>query len=141
MRASAAELTSARTVDRGRERYLRAIGPHRKTFLDDQVKLNDPGASLFLINTLARDGWNGLLHYYEAEVWRLRGRRGDDAAAANAYAAAIAFPDAPPEAWRAHGYALLRSGRREEGRAALGRYLALAPTAPDAAMVRHTLSQ
>ena len=51
-----------------------------------------------------------------------------------------AFPDAPPEAWRAHGYQLLKEGRREEGRAALNRYLALAPRAPDSAMVRQSIA-
>ena len=48
--------------------------------LDDQVKLNDPGASQYLIETLAQDGWNGLLRFYEGEVWRLRNRHGDDVA-------------------------------------------------------------
>jgi hypothetical protein len=141
LRASAREVTTARTAERGRERYLKAIGAHRATMLDDQVKLNDPGASLYLIRNLARDGWNGLLRYYEGEVWRLRGQKGDSALAGQSYAAAIAFPDAPAQAWRAHGYQLLRDGRREEGKAALGRYLALAPRAPDAAMVRHALAQ
>ena len=126
---------------RGRERYLKALGEHRARFLDDQVKLNDPGASLYIVQTLAKDGWTGPLRYYEAEIWRLRGERGDDARAAQGYAAAVQLPDAPPEAWRAHGYALLKAGRREEGRQALGRYLALAPQARDAAMVRYSLAQ
>jgi predicted Zn-dependent protease len=141
LRASAREVTTPRTADRGRERYLKAIGAHRATMLDDQVKLNDPGASLYLIRNLARDGWNGLLRFYEGEVWRLRGQKGDGALAGQSYAAAIAFPDAPAQAWRAHGYQLLRDGRRDEARAALNNYLALAPRAPDAAMVRHTLAQ
>jgi len=138
LRASAREVTTARTTERGRDRYLRALGDHRKTLLDDQVKLNDPGASLYVIRNLAKDGWNGLLRYYEGEVWRLKGGKGDSVPAGRSYAAAIAYPDAPPEAWRAHGYQLLKEGRREEGRAALNRYLALAPRAPDAAMVRHS---
>jgi predicted Zn-dependent protease len=141
LRASAREVTTARTAERGRERYLRAIGAHRPTMLDDQVKLNDPGASLYLIRNLARDGWNGLLRFYEGEVWRLRGQKGDSALAGQSYAAAVALPDAPAQAWRAHGYQLLRDGRRDEAEAALNRYLALAPRAPDAAMVRHTLAQ
>jgi Zn-dependent protease with chaperone function len=141
LRASAREVATARGTARGRERYLAALGGHRRTFLDDQVKLNDPGASLYILGTLAKDGWNGLLRYYEGEVWRLRGERGDSALAGRSYAAAIAFPDAPPEAWRAHGYQLLKDGRREEGQAALRRYLVLAPQAPDSAMVRHTLGQ
>ena len=141
LRASAQEIASPRSTERNRESYLAAIGAHRKTMLDDQVKLNDPGASLYIINNLAKDGWNGLLRYYEGEVWRLRGRKGDNALAARSYAAAITLPDAPAEAWRAHGYGLLRDGRRDEGKAALGRYLAIAPNAPDAAMVRHMLGQ
>jgi len=142
LRASAREVKAATgEYDRGRDRYLRAIGPHRKMLLDDQIKLNDPGASLYIVNNLAKDGWNGLLRYYEGEVWRLRGKRGDDVVAGRAYADAVAYQDAPAEAWRAHGYQLLKQGRTAEGKAALNRYLALAPRAPDAAMVRHSLAQ
>jgi predicted Zn-dependent protease len=141
LRASAREVTTPSNRDRGRDRCLKAIGAHRKTLLDDQVKLNDPGASLYILRNLSKDGWNGLLRYYEGEVWRLRGAKGDSALAGQSYAAAIAFPDAPPEAWRAHGYQLLRDGRRDEGKAALNRYLALAPQAPDAPMVRQSLAQ
>jgi beta-barrel assembly-enhancing protease len=141
LRASAREMATAGSTDRGRDRYLAAIAPHRPTMLDDQVKLNDPGASLYVIRNLARDGWNGLLRYQEGEVWRLRGARGDSALAGQSYAAATTYPDAPAEAWRAHGYQLLRDGRGDDGKAALSRYLSLAPRAPDAAMVRHSLSQ
>jgi hypothetical protein len=142
LRASAAEVKGgAGEGARGRERYLQAIGAHRRTLLDDQVKLNDPGASLYIIRNLAKDGWSGLLRYYEAEIWRLRGEKGDDVRAAAGYAAAVQMPDAPAEAWRMHGYALLKSGRSEEGKAALGRYLAAAPGAKDAAMVRYALAQ
>jgi regulator of sirC expression with transglutaminase-like and TPR domain len=109
--------------------------------LDDQVKLNDPGASLYIIRNLAADGWNGLLRFYEGETIRLRGRRGDRELAAQSYASAVGLPDAPPEAWRMHGHALLQAGRREEGRSALARYLQLVPNAPDAAMVAYTLRQ
>src|SRR3989337_265548 len=73
LKATAAELTvPARTYDAGRGRYLEAIAPIRQMMLDDQVKLNDPGASQYVIETLAQDGWNGLLRFYEGEVWRLR---------------------------------------------------------------------
>ncbi|HWH17478.1 MAG TPA: M48 family metalloprotease [Allosphingosinicella sp.] len=140
LRVSAQEVKGLSAAsDRGRDRYLRAISAHRKTLLEDQVKLNDPGGSLYIINNLAKDGWNGMLRYYEGEVWRLRGQKGDNALAAQSYAAAVAYPDAPPEAWRAHGYAMLKAGRAEEGRSALRRYLAMAPSAPDAPMVRQTI--
>jgi hypothetical protein len=142
LRASAKEVEGgAGEAARGRERYLKAIGGHRARMLDDQVKLNDPGASLYIIQNLAKDGWNGLLRFYEAEIWRLRGEKGDDVRAAQGYTHAVQYADAPPEAWRNHGYALLKTGKRDEGKAALGRYLALAPRATDAAMVRYALAQ
>jgi beta-barrel assembly-enhancing protease len=140
LRVSAQEVAPP-NASRGRESYLKAIAPIRASLLDDQVKLNDPGASLYIIQKLAEDGWNGLLRFYEGEVWRLKGDKGDAARASAAYAAAVQFPDAPPEAWRAHGYELIKLGRRDEGKSALNRYLALAPRAKDAAMVRYSLAQ
>ena len=137
LRISAAEVTVAgRPYDSRRTNYLSKIGSVRQMLLEDQVKLNDPGASQYLLNTLALDGWNGLLRYYEGEVWRLRNRAGDDARAAQSYAVAVAYPDAPAEAWRWHGLSLLKDGRRGEGKAALGRYLQMKPTAPDAPFIR-----
>lgn len=141
LRASAAEVKGTAAEGHGRERYRAAINKHRQMLLDDQVKLNDPGASFYIIRTLAQDGWSGLLRYYEAEIWRLRGEKGDSERAALGYAAAVQLPDAPAEAWRAHGYALLKAGRGAEGKAALGRYLAMAPQAKDAAMVRYSMQQ
>lgn len=137
LRASAAEVTlPGRKYDDGRARYLQAIGPIRQMMLDDQVKLNDPGASQYLIETLAQDGWDGLLRFYEGEVWRLRNRQGDDARAAQSYAAAVAYPDAPADAWRWHGISLMKAGRGAEAKAAFQRYLVMKPNAPDAAWVR-----
>jgi beta-barrel assembly-enhancing protease len=141
LRASAAEVTiPGRSYDNRRGRYLQAIGPVRKMLLDDQVKLNDPGASQYLIETLARDGWNGLLRFYEAEVWRLRNRQGDDRRAAQGYAIAVGYPDAPPEAWRWHGLSLMKEGRQAEARVALSRYLTMQPNAADAPFIRQMIS-
>jgi predicted Zn-dependent protease len=136
LRASAAEVTVPGAYDNRRARYLTAIGQIRQTLLDDQVKLNDPGASEYLIQTLAQDGWNGLLRFYEGEVWRLRNRRGDDVRAAQSYAAAIVYPDAPADAWRWHGISLMKEGRTGEAKAAFAKYLTMKPDAPDAAWVR-----
>ncbi|WP_114228108.1 MULTISPECIES: M48 family metallopeptidase [Sphingomonas] len=139
--ASATGLTvPGRRYDRGRERYLAAIAAIRPTLLDDQVKLNDAGASQYVIQTLAQDGWNGLLRFYEGESLRLRNTPDYDARAALSYAAAVAYPDAPADAWRWHGIALMKAGRRDESHAALQRYLALAPSAPDAPFVRQMLA-
>jgi beta-barrel assembly-enhancing protease len=140
LRLSAAEVaTAGRSYERGRERFQAAIAPHRKDLLEEMVKLNDPGTSLYNIRSLAAGGWDGMLRFFEGEAWRLKDEKGDRERAAASYALAVTFPDAPPEAWRAHGHALIRAGRREEGRAALARYLQLAPNAPDAAIVRASI--
>jgi predicted Zn-dependent protease len=125
----------------GRRQWQAAIMPFMPVLLDEQVRRNDPGASLYLVASLAQDGWTGQLHYQQGEIYRLRAAPGDGPKAAAAYAAAVQLPDAPPEAWRAHGYALLHAGRAEEGRDALARYLALSPDARDAGMVRFTMTQ
>jgi len=141
LKISAAEVTiPGRRYDSRRARYLQAISPIRQMLLDDQVKLNDPGASQYLIETLARDGWNGLLRFYEAEVWRLRNRQGDAQRAAQGYAIAVAYPDAPPDAWRWHGLSLMKAGRQAEARAALTRYLRMQPNAADAPFIRQMIS-
>jgi beta-barrel assembly-enhancing protease len=135
-----AAASPAEGADR-RAEWLAAISPHREQFLEEQVKLNDPGASLYLIESLANDGWTGVLRYQEGEVYRLRAAPGDEAKAAGSYAASISMPDAPAEAWRAHGYALLKAGNAVDARGALERYLAMNPGAKDAGVIRYTLTQ
>jgi hypothetical protein len=125
-----------KAYDNRRSRYLATIGPIRQMLLDDQVKLNDPGASEYLLQTLALDGWDGLLRFYEGEVWRLRNRKGDEERAAQSYAAAVVYPDAPADAWRWHAISLLKEGRGAEAKAAFVKYLTMKPNAPDAAWVR-----
>ncbi|MES2118999.1 MAG: M48 family metalloprotease [Pseudomonadota bacterium] len=140
LKLSAAEVrVPGRRYTTGRDRYLSTIGGFRQTMLDDQVKLNDPGASEYLIRTLAQDGWNGLLRFYEGEVWRLRNQPGDDVRAAQSYSAAVLYPDVPADAWRWHGITLLKEGRTGEAKAAFGRYLTMKPDAPDAAWVRQMI--
>jgi Zn-dependent protease with chaperone function len=118
------------------DEWAATIRPYRGLLLQEQIDLNDPGASLYLLEHLAKDGWTGTLRFNEGEVYRLRDANGDDLKAAAAYAAAVALADAPPEAWRAHGYALLKTGDRLRARQALNRYLAMTPDAADAAMIR-----
>ena len=142
LRLSAAEVTvPGRTYDDHRARYLAAIGQIRPMLLDDQLKLNDPGASEYIVELLAKDGWDGQLTFTQAEIFRLRGdlKANDAARAAQGYAAAVRYPDAPPEAWRWHGLMLQKAGRPGDARDAYARYLALAPNAPDAPFVRQQM--
>lgn len=128
-------------AETGSARWRRASQPYFASFIEEQIRLNDPGAGFYLIERHAQERWSGVLRYYQGEIYRLRGESGDSELAAEAYAAAVEHEDAPPEAWRAHGYSLMKLNRREDGRSALMRYLELQPDAPDAAMVRFSLSQ
>lgn len=141
--ASAAQIEQASPgpYDDRRGAWLEAIGPWRALLLEEQIGLNDTGASLYLLDSLAQDGWDSLLRYFQGEAYRLRDEAGDAKRAAEAYAAAVQFPQVIPLAYRAHGYALIKSGRGAEGRSALERYLAAQPDAADAEMVRFTIAQ
>jgi predicted Zn-dependent protease len=121
--------------------WAEVIRPYQAALLREQIYLDDPGASLYLLETQAKHGWTALLRFYEGEVYRLRNAKGDALKAASAYATAATLPDAPPEAWRAHGYALLKAGNQAAAREALNRFLAMNPEAADAAMIRFTLAQ
>ncbi len=127
--------------DAGTESWRRATTPIFSSLLAEQIRLNDSGASIHLINSLAEGGWTSDLHYYLGLAYSLRGKEGDSELAAQAYAKAVQFDDPIPEAYRAHGYAQIKAGDKEEGHAALSRYLELRPDAPDAAMTRFTIGQ
>ena len=123
------------------DRYAQALGDWRRIFLEDQIRLNDPGASQHIVNSLAQgSGWTGLLRYAEADIWRLRGRPGDRERAAAGYAAAVLYEDAPADAWRWHGLMLHREGKRPEAREALAHYLVMAPDATDAEFIKQMIA-
>jgi beta-barrel assembly-enhancing protease len=118
-----------------RAEYRAALAPFWADFVDDQIKLNDFGATEFLLASLAQEGWTADLHYARGELYRARGRSEDLPKAAGFYREAIAMDSAPPEAWRGLGLALLRSGSADEGKVALKNYLIKKPGASDRAMM------
>ncbi len=83
----------------------------------------------------------GELHFFQGEVYRLRGDKDDQARAIAAYRKALEFPDAPPESYRNLALVLLREGDRTEARLALERYLQAQPGASDAEMIRAQLRE
>ncbi|MDV3457601.1 M48 family metalloprotease [Sphingomonas sp. HF-S4] len=121
--------------DNGSARYHAALAPWLPLLLDDQIKLNDFGASDYLIQNLARDGWSADLWLARGELYRARGNPRDVEHAAAFYANAIALNDALAPAHRGLGLALLKSGKPGDGHAALRRYLQLSPDAPDAKLI------
>ena len=137
-RAMARERPGA--TDDGADRYAAAMADQMPSYLNDQVKLNDPGASLYLVSRLATTGWTAPLRLAEGDTYALRDRDGDSDRAFAAYTAAVSLPEPPAKAYRAYGYGAIRRGQGEQGRDALRRYLELDPQAADAAIVRHTLT-
>jgi TPR repeat protein len=111
-------------------------------FLNDQIKLNDFGGSEYILaNIAAGSGWTTPLLYARGELYRERGNPRDLVSAAQFYQEAIGRGDAPVEAYRGLGLALLRNQQAAEGQAALATYLRLTPAAPDAALIATLVSQ
>jgi beta-barrel assembly-enhancing protease len=133
--ALAEKTTVTGAPDLGRDRYRAALAPFWASFIEDQIKLNDFGATDFLIQHLAAEGWTPELTYARGELHRVRGKPEDFAAAIGFYTQSIADPGAPVEAWRGLGLAHLRAGDKEKGQAALRTYLEKRPDAPDKAMM------
>jgi hypothetical protein len=119
----------------GAAAYRTALRPWWPQMVDDQVKLNDHGATDFLLVKLAEDGWTSDLLYARGELYRARGRPEDLAQATGFYRQAVASDATPVEAWRGLGLAALRAGKQDEGEAALRTYLAKKPDAADRQMI------
>jgi predicted Zn-dependent protease len=127
--------------DLGRERYRAAIRPHLGDWLRDDLRRRDFGQTLHLIARLGLHGEDlGVLAYFEGEAYRLRRSAGDTERAAEAYARAITFTDAPPEAFREHGSALLRAGDTPGAVAAFEAYLDRAPNAEDRLLIEDDIA-
>lgn len=126
--------------DEGAERYVAALSPWLTAFLDDQIALNDFGGSEFIINRLAESGWTADLWRARGDLFRARGNPRDLINAVDFYAKAVALNPDLADAHRGLGLSLIKTGRSNEGRAALERYLELKSDASDATMIRMTIS-
>ena len=73
--AGASDLDGRRV---GRESHLAAIGPHRAQFLRDELRLGEfAGTEVLLGRLLAAGAPAGEIHFFQGEVYRLRGEEGD----------------------------------------------------------------
>ncbi|MDO8605590.1 MAG: tetratricopeptide repeat protein [Phaeospirillum sp.] len=126
----------------GAKRYRRVFLPHRGEYLRDELNQRRYGRFDKLLDQLIEDGANvGELLYFRGELYRQRGKDGDLPKALAAYEAATAAEGAPPELYRALGLLRLKSGDRPAAGAALERFLALRPDAPDRDMIRMMIDQ
>ena len=138
LQAQAAEVKTA--GESGAERLRAAIRPHLAAWLKSDLRRRDYGETLYLLDHLAGYGQDlGVINFYRGEAYRLRRAEGDLALAAKAYAAAGAYDDAPPAAWRELGEMRRRDHDADGARQAYQLYLAKAPTADDAWMVQDSI--
>lgn len=138
---AALALPEGSSRDLGAQRYRDALAPWLSIFLDDQIKLNDFGASEYIIANLAEDGWTANLWHARGELYRTRGNQRDLVHAAQFYSNAIALDENIAAAHRGLGLSLFKTGERARGQQALKRYLELAPDADDAKMIQMILAQ
>jgi Zn-dependent protease with chaperone function len=128
--------------DKGEERYREAIAPLRLGWLQDEVKRGQYEESLVLFERmLKRDDRDAEVLYARGEVYRLREDGGDSERAVADLERASRLAKAPAETFRSLG--LLYRDRRQPVAAAQAfqGYLARAPQAPDASMVRAYLTE
>ena len=127
--------------DDRRTDFLAATGPIRQMLLEEQIKLNDAGASMYLLNIWGRTGGTACCATTKERPIVCATKSATTSARTPRTSWPLQSPDAMPEAFRAYGYSQIKNGSRETGRTALRRYLELRPDAEDAEMVRFTLGQ
>lgn len=126
--------------DEGEARYVAAMASWTPIFLDDQIKLNDFGATDYIIGHLAERGWTAALWRARGDLFRARGEPRDLMNAADFYGKAVALDPLLADAQRGLGLSLVKTGRTSEGAAALRRYLVLRPSAADAGIIETVLA-
>jgi predicted Zn-dependent protease len=127
--------------DKGEARYRKAIAPMRLGWLHDEIKRGQYEESLVLFERMVgHDADDAEALYARGEIYRLRGDRGDAERALADLDRASRLRKPPAEAFRSLG--LLHQQRNETVAAAQAfqSYLAQAPQAADAAMVRSYLT-
>ncbi|MET3473186.1 putative Zn-dependent protease [Novosphingobium sp. 1529] len=124
------------TRNDGAESYRAHMSKWLPEFMSDQVKLNDFGASEFLITSWGSLGWTPWLWLARGDLYRTRGAPRDLINAIEFYDNAIALDPKLSAAYRGKALALLKTGQMERGQKILATYLDMRPEAPDAALLR-----
>lgn len=126
---------------RGTDRSLQAsLRPIRAMLLADELRQGQFSALIELFRqTEAAGNDDGPLLFAWGEALRQRGGEGDAEAALATYRRATTARDAPAEAWRGVGLMLRRGGDAAGAAEAFRTYLARAPNASDAPLIRSYL--
>ncbi|HVZ43208.1 MAG TPA: M48 family metalloprotease [Ramlibacter sp.] len=125
------------------EREFRAvIAPLRFGWIEDEIQRGQYEESLVLFDRLLkRDASDAEVLYARGEVYRLRDEQDDLDRGFADLLKASASPKAPAQALRSLGLVYRRRNDAGGARQSFERYLAVAPDAPDAALIRSYLAQ
>jgi len=123
------------------KQFVETVATFWSTFLDDQILLNQPKRTEYLLKTLiSKEKLPGTIHYYNGELLRQRNEEGDIKLAENEYITAIQYDDAPYVTYRELGLVLLKQKRFQEAHTYFNNYLEYAPDANDREMIEFYLS-
>ena len=141
LRAQAAKLTAAEGPGFIRaEEYARATAAFRGGWLRGELRRREFDRTKVVLNQLEKQGIRpGEIAFYRGELYRLRAETGDSQRAIDAYKAALAVEDAPPETHRGLAEIYRKDGAAGQARAEFAEYLRLKPDAPDRAMIESYL--
>ncbi|MBC5783390.1 M48 family metalloprotease [Ramlibacter sp. USB13] len=126
----------------GEERYRQVIAPMRLGWLQDEVKRGQYEESLVLFGRMLRkDAKDAQVLFARGEVYRLRDEGGDAERALADLNLASGLDKAPAETFRSLGLLYRQRSDKAAAADAFKTYLARAPQAADAAMVRSYLEE
>jgi beta-barrel assembly-enhancing protease len=125
----------------GEDRLRKAIAPMRFGWIQDEVKRGQYEESLVLFDRmLKRDAQDADVTFARGEVYRLRDEQGDTERALADLDRAARLARPPAETFRSLGLVHQQRNDKPAAARAFETYLAQAPQAPDAAMVRSYLT-
>ena len=118
------------------DRFKEVVAPYWKTFLEDELDLNQPGKSLYLLNFLSKKSHlSGTVNYFKGEFYRRRKQDNDLQTAERHYLAALNFEDVPHETHRGLGMVYLKQKNKAKAIAHFEKYIELMPEANDRQMI------
>jgi predicted Zn-dependent protease len=130
-------LTPQNDRNTGAARFDEVVVSMRTMLLSDEIAMRKHERTNVVIDRLLETETISpeAAAFFRAELFRVRGEKGDAVRAVALYREAISGPEAPPLAYRNLGLVLRRLGEKDLAREAFENYLARAPDANDRAMV------
>lgn len=139
LRHYASELVTTEKIrPSDQKKFTRILSPLWGTFLNDQILLNQPKRTQYLLNELVhKHTLLGTIHYYKGQMLQRRDNAED---AKREYLKALQYDDAPAEAHKELGLVYLKQRHYSQAKKQLEKYLSLMPNAKDKEMIQFYIS-